>query len=118
MKSDCDVWLSGVILTLEFFENIEVLPSKILLSGGGAHLPEIKETLETREWVKSLPFPKKPQVNFLHPKMVDNISDETRILQDQQDIMPLALANLALDFITEDQLLSGVLKKVVRLMQI
>jgi len=44
MKSDCDVWLSGVILTLESFENVDVLPSKIFLSGGGSHLPEIKET--------------------------------------------------------------------------
>lgn len=118
MKSDCEVWLSGVVLTLESFENIDVLPSKILLSGGGSHLPEIKEALESREWVKSLPFTRKPQVNFLLPKMVTNIIDETRLLRDQQDIAAMALANLAIDFISEEQLLSKVLKKVVRLMQI
>lgn len=117
MKSDCDVWLSGVVLTLESFENIDVLPSKILLSGGGSHLPEIKEALETREWAKSLPFAKKPQINFLNPKMVTNVIDETKVLNDQQDIVPMALANLAISFITEEQLLSKVLKKVVRLMQ-
>ena len=118
MKTDCDVWLSGVILTLESFENIDVLPSKILLSGGGAHLPEIKETLESIEWVKSLPFSKKPQVNFLHPKMVTNLADDTKLLTDQQDIVPMALANLALEFVSEDQPTSKLLKKVVRLMQI
>lgn len=118
MKSDCEVWLSGVVLTLESFENIDVLPSKILLSGGGSHLPEIKEALESREWVKSLPFTRKPQVNFLLPKMVTNIIDETKLLRDQQDTTPVALANLAIDFISEEQLLSKVLKKVVRLMQI
>lgn len=117
MKSDCDVWLSGVVLTLEAFENVDVLPSKILLSGGGAHLPEIKETLETREWIQSLPFVKKPQITFMHPKMVTNLVDETRLLTDQQDIVPMALANLALGFINEEQMLSKVLKKVVRLMQ-
>lgn len=117
MKSDCDVWLSGVVLTLESFENIDVLPSKILLSGGGSHLPEIKEALETREWAKSLPFAKKPQINFLSPRMVTNVIDETKTLNDQQDIVPMALANLAISFITEEQLLSKVLKKVVRLMQ-
>lgn len=117
MKSDCDVWLSGVVLTLESFENIDVLPSKILLSGGGSHLPEIKEALETREWAKSLPFAKKPQINFLNPKMITNVIDETKVLNDQQDIVPMALANLAISFITEEQLLSKVLKKVVRLMQ-
>lgn len=118
MKSDCDVWLSGVVLTLESFENVDVLPSKIFLSGGGSHLPEIKETLESMEWVKSLPFTRKPQISFLNPKMISNISDETKLLKDPQDIVPMALANLALGFIGEEQPLSKVLKKVVRLMQI
>ncbi|MEK7673567.1 MAG: cell division FtsA domain-containing protein [Patescibacteria group bacterium] len=118
MKSDCEVWLSGVILTLESFTNIDMLPSKIFLSGGGAHLPEIKETLEGMEWVKSLPFSRKPQISFLNPKMISNLSDETKIMRDHQDIMPMALANLGLSFIGEEQPLSKVLKKVVRLMQI
>lgn len=117
MKIDADVWLSGIVLTLEEFKNVDVLPSKILLSGGATHLPEIKEALESREWVKSLPFAKKPQVTFLNPKMVTNLFDETKLIKDQQDIIPMALANLALSFITEEQLLSKVLKKVVRLMQ-
>lgn len=118
MKTDADVWLFGVVLTLEEFSNVDVLPSKILLSGGGAHLPEIKEALESREWVKSLPFAKKPQISLMNPKMVSNLSDETRLLTDQGDIVPMALANLGLEFLTEEQLLSKVLKKVVRLMQI
>lgn len=118
MKTDSDVWLSGVVLTLEEFENLDSFPSKILLSGGGANLPEIKEALESREWAKSLPFTRKPQVSFLHPKMVSNLVDETRLVKDQQDIVPMALANLGLEFIAEEQLLSKVLKKVVRLMQI
>ncbi|MBI4235034.1 hypothetical protein HY604_01915 [Candidatus Peregrinibacteria bacterium] len=118
MKIDSDVWLSGVVLTLEDFEGLDSFPSKILLSGAASNLPEIKEALETREWIKSLPFSKKPQVSFIHPKMVSNLVDNTRLLKDQQDIVPLALANLGLTFIAEEQLLSKVLKKVVRLMQI
>ncbi len=118
MKTDADVWLSGVVLTLEEFDNVDVLPSKILLSGGGTHLPEIKEALESREWVKSLPFAKKPQVSLMNPKMVSNLVDETGVIKDQQDIIPMALANLGLAFIGEEQMLSKVLKKVVRLMQI
>ena len=106
------------MLSLESFANIDVLPSKILLSGGGAHLPEIKETLETMEWVKSLPFSRKPQISFMNPKMITNLSDETKLLKDQQDTVPMALANLALGLMGEEQPLSKVLKKVVRLMQI
>lgn len=118
LKSDAEVWLSGVVLTLEEFENIDVLPSKILLSGGGSQLPEIREALESREWVKSLSFVKKPQISFLSPKMVKNISDESKLLHNQQDAVPLALANLALFFMGEETLPAKVLKKVVRLMQI
>ncbi len=118
MKTDADVWLSGVILTLEEFQNVDVLPSKILLSGGGAHLPEVKEALESREWVQSLPFAKKPQISLMNPKVVSNLLDETKLLRDQSDIVPMALANLGLELLTEEQLLSKVLKKVVRLMQI
>jgi len=117
MKTDADVWLSGIVLTLEEFTDIDMFPSKILLSGGGAHLPEIKEALESRDWVKSLPFAKKPQITFAHPNMVTNVSDDTKLVVDQQDIVPMALANLGLSFLTEEQLLSSVLKKVVRLMQ-
>jgi cell division protein FtsA len=118
MQSDCDVWLSGVVLTLEEFDKIDVLPSKILLSGGAAHLPEIREVLETREWVKSLPFVKKPQINFLHPKMITNLSDETKTLNSQEDAVIMSLSNLGLNFMGEEELPSKVLKKVVRLMQI
>lgn len=118
MKSDCEVWLSGVALTLAEFEELDVLPFKILLCGGGSHLPEIKEVLETREWYKKLPFSQKPVINFIKPKMVSNMVDETKRLKDQQDITPLAIANLGLEYIGEERILSKILKKIVRLMQI
>ncbi len=117
MRIDSDVWLSGVALTLEEFDNVDVFPSKIFLSGGGAHLPEIKEALESREWYQSLPFSKKPQISFLNPKLISNIGDDTKLVKNHEDIVPMALANLALNFITEEQMLSKLLKKVVRLMQ-
>ena len=118
MKSDCEVWLSGVTLTLGEFEDIDVLPSKILLCGGGANLPEIREVLESREWVKSLPFAKKPQVSFVNTKYISSLVDETKSLDQPEDVTPLALAHLGLEFTGEEQVLSKVLKKVVRLMQI
>jgi len=117
MKSDCEVWLSGVALTLSEFENVDVLPGKILLCGGGAHLPEIKEVLDSREWTQQLPFPNKPQISFMNPRMITNIIDETKNLKDLQDITPMALANIALEYLGEEQILSKLLKKVVRLMQ-
>ncbi|MDX9971131.1 MAG: cell division FtsA domain-containing protein [Candidatus Gracilibacteria bacterium] len=118
LKNDVDVWLSGVVLSLEYFKDEEEnLPSKILLSGGAASLPEIKEALETREWVKSLPFDKKPQISFYNPKLVPGISFDYKIFNDHSDIMSIALAKNGLSLISEDALSTKVLKKVVRLMQ-
>jgi len=118
MACDSDVWLSGVALTLGEFYNVDVLPSHIYICGGGAHLPEIKEALDTVSWTQSLPFAKKPRISFLQPKHISNILDETKKLKDVEDITPMALANLALEFAGEEQLLSQLLRKVVRLMQI
>jgi len=118
MKSDCDVWLSGVALTLSEFENIDIFPSKILLCGGGSNLPEIREALESREWVQSLPFAKKPQIALINTKYISSLIDETKLLNRAEDVTPLALAHLGIEFTREEQILSKVLKKVVRLMQI
>lgn len=117
MKSDCDIWLSGIGLTLNEFEESDALPSKILLCGGGSHLPEIKEALETRGWLKSVNFSRKPQINFLMPKHITNIADMTNQLKDQQDVTPMALANIALDLAGEEKALSMMLRKVVRILQ-
>lgn len=118
MKSDCDVWLSGVALTLSEFDHIDIFPSKILLCGGGAKLPEIREALESREWVQSLPFAKKPQIAYVNTKYISSIIDETKSLNQPEDVTPIALAHLGIEFTQEEQILPKVLKKVVRLMQI
>jgi cell division protein FtsA len=118
MKSDCEVWISGVALTLAEMEKIDILPAKIYLCGGGSLLPEIKEVLEEREWIQKLPFPKKPSVSFLEPKMITNIIDETKQLRTPIDVPTLALANIGLEYVGEEQILAKLLKKVVRLMQI
>ncbi|MDO8444032.1 MAG: cell division FtsA domain-containing protein [bacterium] len=113
IADDCEVWLSGVELALEEFANVELLPSKILLCGGGSLLPEIKEYLEKRTWVKNLPFSKQPRVDFIKPKQVASIVDETGKLVGSQDITPMALANLAIDLAGEEGIVDGVLDRIV-----
>jgi cell division protein FtsA len=118
MKSDCEVWISGVALTLAEMEKIDILPSRIYICGGGSLLPEIKEVLDSREWTQTLPFPKKPAISFLEPKMITNMIDETRQLKNPIDVPSVALANIGLEYVGEEQILAKLLKKVVRLMQI
>jgi len=110
---DVEVWLSGVELTLTDFA-LDLLPSKILLCGGGSELPEIKKALLSSEWVARLPFAKPPSVRFLKPEEVVNIKDETQKLKGPADITPMALANLALDLAGEETVVEGLLSKAVR----
>ncbi len=113
IENDCEVWLSGVELALEDFSNVELLPSKILLCGGGSLLPEIKDYLEKRSWTKNLPFAKQPKVDFIKPKQVTSIIDETGKLKGSQDITPMALANLAIDLAGSEGVVDGVLDRIV-----
>ena len=113
LKNDCEVWLAGVQLALEEFSNVDLLPSKILLCGGGSLLPDIKEYLEKKSWTKNLPFAKPPKVDFIKPASVDSIIDETGKLVGSQDITPMALANLAIDLAGEPNVVEGILDKIV-----
>lgn len=117
LMPDCQVWLSGVELTLSEFSNVDLLPSRILLCGGGSVLPEIYEVLSDAAWIKKLPFARRPQTSFIQPQDVSNVVDKTKLLTTQQDITPMALVNLALDLAGEEELLPGILRKVIKLMQ-
>jgi cell division protein FtsA len=117
LAGDIDVWISGVELALSEFSDLEILPSRILLCGGGSNLPEIRKTLESAAWRKSLPFSKQPQVHFMKPSDVANIADATGKLESVQDVTPMGLANLALDLAGEETLTQTILRRVVKLMQ-
>lgn len=113
LQNDAEVWLSGVELALEEFSNIDLLPSKILLCGGGSLLPEIEKYLNKKEWVKRLPFARQPKVEFIKIGQVTGVKDETEKLKGSQDITPMALANLAIDLAGEEKMLDSILDKVV-----
>ncbi len=117
MQSDCSVWLSGVELSLSEFANSDVLPSKILLCGGGSGLPGIRKALVSKEWLRGLPFAKPPVVSYLQPRDVARVIDETGTLQNPQDVTPMGLANLILDVTDEEKIMAGILRRVLQTIQ-
>lgn len=114
---DCNVWLSGVELSLSEFSDNDMLPSRIFLCGGGSGLPGIKKALMSSQWTKKLPFAKEIDVSFLQPKDVVNIFDETKELRDPQDITPMGLANLIIELVSEEKVLAGILRRAVKMIQ-
>lgn len=120
IKSDCEVWLSGVQLALEEFANSErfvdnkLLPSKIFLCGGGSLLPELKKGLEGQAWTEHLPFAKQPEVQYIKPGNVSSIIDQTGSLDSTQDVTPMALANIGLDLIGSSAPISGTVNRILK----
>ncbi|PIQ78020.1 hypothetical protein COV82_02125 [Candidatus Peregrinibacteria bacterium CG11_big_fil_rev_8_21_14_0_20_46_8] len=118
LDADSEVWIAGVVFSLSEFYHVEVLPSKIVLCGGAAHLPQIKQALEQYEWSEHLPFAKTPSISMLNPRHILRVRDETKQLDKPEDVTPLALAKLGLEYVSEEHLLTRILKNVIRLMQI
>jgi len=121
-ENDIRIWLSGVELILEEFDQNEPFPSSILLCGGGSLLPSVKNILKRetvqKQWMDKFSFKELPQVNFIQSKQIDNMIDQTNILKGPGIITPLALASLGLEIATdEEKTLPPILRRVVRIMR-
>jgi cell division protein FtsA len=73
------VWRSGVELLLEAFTGLDHLPSKILLSGGGAGLPAIQATLEDEAFGEDLALVKHPAVQVLEFDALPGIKNRSTV---------------------------------------
>ena len=104
LEKDVQVWLSGVELTLDEFSELEFIPAKFLLCGGGSLLPEIEEALLTKKWQENLTLAHSVKVDFVKVRDIDSIKDKTGHLSYPIDITPMALANLALDLVGEENI--------------
>jgi cell division protein FtsA len=113
IAADCEVWFAGVELTLADFVNVDLLPSRIYLCGGGSKLPEIATTLKKADWSKDLPFARRPVVQYLEPKEIPRVKDATKELNDISDVTPMALANLAIELVGSEGVVDSLLSKVV-----
>lgn len=117
LENDCNVWLGGVELSLLEFAETDILPTKILLCGGGSALPGIKKSLSSPQWIKNLPFAKPPAISFLQPNDVMRVTDATKELKTPQDVTPMGLANLVLDITGEEKMMAGILRRTVQAIQ-
>lgn len=115
---DIEVWLSGVELALAEFDQLDHLPPRILLCGGGSALPEIKEALGETDWHKSSAFARKPSVDFISPAEVNRVIDSTGKLTSPQDITPMGLANLGLDILGSQSLGENILQRLSRTLSV
>ena len=99
IKRNLDVWQSGVELAIEEFDQLETLPSQIMLCGGGAGLAEIPELLATGDWYQDLPFARRPIVTVIEPDMIEGIENITDRELDHTFITAMGLLRVGMDTI-------------------
>ena len=93
------VWLDGVELALSEFTNVDHLPHRILLCGGGASLQPLVTALKERDWYKQLPLTRKPTIELIDPEQVMDIDDTTGKVNDHTLITALGLLRVGYDTI-------------------
>ncbi len=118
LEGDMEVWLSGVELALGEFDQLDHLPPRVLLCGGGSALPEIKHALAHSDWYKECAFARKPTVDFVSPREVNRVVDKTGKLNSPQDITPMGLANLGLDIVGTQSVGENILQRLSRTLSI
>ncbi len=102
LNKTLDVWVSGVELALSEFNNLDHLPNRILVCGGGASLDMLMDKLERTSWYSSLPFTKKPTVHHIEPQQVVGIIDKSGQVADHTYITAMGLLRVGLDTMQQD----------------
>jgi cell division protein FtsA len=96
LLEDARIWRSGVELMIGDLAGDDLLPGRILLCGGGADLPQVRQVLAEDGWWSQLPFSRRPRVRALGPDEVMGLRDATGAPGTRQDVTPMALAHQAL----------------------
>ena len=91
------VWTHGVELALSEFDNVDNLPQRVLLCGGGSSLSLIPARLSKTKWYKDLPFTKQPIIQHINPDQVVGITDSTGKVNDHTYITALGLVRVGID---------------------
>ncbi len=73
LSRNLSVWLTGVEVALEEFDNIGSLPRNVLLCGGGASLSMLQETLAVSDWYQNLPFSRRPTIHLMDVEELPNL---------------------------------------------
>ena len=91
------VWMAGVEVALEEFENANSLPRNVLLCGGGAGLSLLQESLAISDWYKDLPFSRRPIIHLLEVEELPNLIIEDNPELDHSFATALGLLRVGLD---------------------
>ncbi len=102
LEKTLGVWIKGVELALSEFDQLDHLPQKMLLCGGGSSLEMLVHDLNNTDWYRGLPFTKKPKVQHIQPNQVVGIIDKTGDVTDHTFITAMGLLRVGLDTLQQE----------------
>ncbi len=97
MYSTSGLWMRTLKIALQSCEDVGALPTQIYLCGGGALLPDIKQSLMEFPWKKYLPIAVVPKIDMFTPDLLGSIVDNSGDLENIYDITPASLAKFLYD---------------------
>jgi cell division protein FtsA len=107
LDKTCDVWVSGVELALSEFTDLDHIPHKMLLCGGGASLQNLTQALKETNWYGEIAFTRKPSIDFISPDQVIGIKDTTGDVNDHTFITAMGLLRVGSDTLQQQNSDSG-----------
>lgn len=97
LQKTAAVWINGVELALAEFDQLDHLPHRLLLCGGGSSLDLLVDELSQTDWYRNLAFTRKPIVQHIRPDQVVGIVDKTGDVTDHTYITAMGLLRVGLD---------------------
>lgn len=79
IEKELSLWLNGVLFAVRDFSSAELLPSAIVLYGGGANMPDLTSFLSKVSWVSKFDFESRPEIKILNSDF-ENIYDSTGLI--------------------------------------
>ena len=117
LSRNLSVWLTGVEVALEEFNNLASLPKNILLCGGGASLSLLQETLAISDWYEGLPFARRPLIHLMEIAELPNLKNEQDFEIDHSFATALGLLRVGMDTLAGAPEENKLRAKIAKLLQ-
>lgn len=117
LSRNISVWLTGVEVALEEFENVGTLPRQILLCGGGAGLSLLQETLAISDWYEGLAFSRRPLIHLIDVEDLPNLIIKDGYELDHSFATALGLLRVGVDTLAGAPQENKLRAKIAKLLQ-
>lgn len=117
ISRNLSVWLTGVEVALEDFDNVGSLPKSVLLCGGGASLSLIQETLAISDWYQNLAFSRRPVIHLLDVAELPSLINEQDFPLDHSFATALGLLRVGVDTLAGAPEENKLKAKIAKLLQ-